>query len=67
FSPSLIAFITYGEGNRTWTVIATIPYNPGWVINQKPVEITVTSGNRKLYRISPKASLIFILLRIAEV
>jgi hypothetical protein len=43
FSPSLIAFITYGEGNRTWTVIATIPYNPGWVINQKPVEITVNA------------------------
>jgi|GEM_PF-2857597 len=42
-------------------------YNPGWVINQKPVEITVTGGNHKLYRISPKGIFDFILLRIAEV
>jgi hypothetical protein len=27
-NPSLIAFITYGEGNKTWTVITAIPYKP---------------------------------------
>jgi len=43
-NPSLIAFITYGEGNKTWTVITAIPYKPSWVVNQEPIEITVNAN-----------------------
>ncbi|PLC68361.1 hypothetical protein B7L70_03965 [Vulcanisaeta sp. EB80] len=43
-NPSLIAFITYGEGNRTWTVIVAIPYKPSWVVSQEPIEITVNAN-----------------------
>jgi len=43
-NPSLIAFITYGEGNKTWTVIAAIPYKPSWVVSQEPIEITVNAN-----------------------
>jgi hypothetical protein len=43
-NPSLIAFITYGEGNKTWTVITAIPYKPSWVVSQEPIEITVNAN-----------------------
>jgi len=43
-NPSLIAFITYGEGNKTWTVITAIPYKPSWVVSQEPIEITVDAN-----------------------
>ena len=43
-NPSLIAFITYGEGNKTWTVIAAIPYKPSWVVSREPIEITVNAN-----------------------
>jgi hypothetical protein len=43
-NPSLIAFITYGEGNKSWTVIAAIPYKPSWVVSQEPIEITVNAN-----------------------
>jgi hypothetical protein len=43
-NPSLIAFITYGEGNKTWTVIAAIQYKPSWVVSQEPIEITVNAN-----------------------
>ena len=39
--PSLMAFITYGSNNETWTVIAAIPYSPSWVIERKPIEIAI--------------------------
>ncbi|GAB6944676.1 hypothetical protein JCM14467A_14580 [Vulcanisaeta sp. JCM 14467] len=41
--PSLMAFITYGSNNETWTVIAAIPYNPSWVIERKPIEIAINT------------------------
>jgi len=43
-NPSLIAFITYGEGNKSWTVIAAIPYKPSWVVSREPIEITVNAN-----------------------
>jgi hypothetical protein len=43
-NPSLIAFITYGEGNKTWTVITAIPYKPSWVVSREPIEITVNAN-----------------------
>jgi hypothetical protein len=43
-NPSLIAFITYGEGNKTWTVITAIPYKPSWAVSQEPIEITVNAN-----------------------
>jgi hypothetical protein len=43
-NPSLIAFITYREGNKTWTVITAIPYKPSWVVSQEPIEITVNAN-----------------------
>ncbi|GAB6947270.1 hypothetical protein JCM16161A_14000 [Vulcanisaeta sp. JCM 16161] len=41
--PSLIAFITYGVNNETWTVITAIPYNPAWVVEKRPIEISVNA------------------------
>ncbi|MFP3172960.1 MAG: hypothetical protein RXR44_00200 [Vulcanisaeta sp.] len=43
-NPSLIAFITYGEGNKSWTVIAAIPYKPSWVVSRELIEITVNAN-----------------------
>ncbi|ADN50427.1 hypothetical protein Vdis_1038 [Vulcanisaeta distributa DSM 14429] len=48
--PSLMAFITYGANNETWTVIAAIPYNPTWVMEKRPVEIFV---NAKFNEVKP--------------
>ncbi|WP_052885824.1 hypothetical protein [Vulcanisaeta distributa] len=46
--PSLMAFITYGSNNETWTVIAAIPYNPSWIIEKKPIEISINAEFNKV-------------------
>ncbi|WP_446752713.1 hypothetical protein [Vulcanisaeta sp. JCM 16161] len=40
--PSLIAFITYTSGNRSWTAITVIPYDPSWIAARKPISIAAT-------------------------
>ncbi|MGC8607901.1 MAG: hypothetical protein ACP5L5_10145 [Vulcanisaeta sp.] len=40
--PSLIAFVTYTVGNKSWTVITTVPYDPSWIIMRRPVSIMTT-------------------------
>ncbi|WP_243665498.1 hypothetical protein [Vulcanisaeta sp. JCM 16159] len=39
--PSLIAFITYGVGDIVRTAVIAIPYNPAWVVTERPVEINL--------------------------
>ena len=43
-NPSLIAFITFGDGDKTWTVVMAIPYNSNQVINREPVEIVINAN-----------------------
>jgi len=43
-NPSLIAFITFGDGGKTWTVVMAIPYNPNQVINREPMEIVINAN-----------------------
>jgi hypothetical protein len=39
--PSLIAFVTRIANGETWTAVVTIPYDPNWVIEGRPISIVV--------------------------
>ncbi|WP_048057066.1 hypothetical protein [Vulcanisaeta moutnovskia] len=41
--PSLIAFVTYTVGNKSWTVITAIPYDPSWITSRRPIYISITT------------------------